>query len=298
MSAQAEHVGFVGLGNMGTPMVKCLLKAGFEVVVRDLRRQAAEECIAAGAQFAETNQELAEACEIIGIAVVNDAQLVKLTCDEGGLLSVAKPGTLLVVHSTVMPETIRLIGEKAAQKNVQLIDAQMSGGDLRAQKGDLAIMVGGPTEQFERCKPYFAAIARCAEHMGDLGAAAATKLAIQMMAFGNWLAAMEAMRVARALDIDEKKLARFAADTTADSWVLQTWGNYDRLLHTHPLAGSEALFRMFDKDLFNSLALGKELGLSLPVTAVGSQVLADAMRERIEYSRETYGKSAPLAKTA
>ena len=100
------------------------------------------------------------------------------------------------------------------------------------------------------------------------------------------------MRLARAAGLDEKTLANFATDTTADSWVAQMWGNYDRLLNTHPLAGTENLFRMFDKDLFNAVAVGKELGVQVPMTAVGSQVLAAAARERIELSKHLYGPDA------
>jgi len=290
MSESKKTVGFVGAGNIGTPMVLSLLRDGFDVVVRDLRREAVSECLNAGARFAETNQALVDACDLIGIAVVNDAQLTKLICDEGGLLQLAKPGTLLIVHSTVLPATIRTLAEKLAAKGIHLLDAQISGGDLRAREGDLAIMVGGSADQLERGMPYFKALSRRTEHMGESGSGAATKIAIQMMTFGNWIAAMESMRLARALGIDEMKLANFATDTTADSWVAQTWGNYDRLLHKHPLAGTEDLFRLFDKDLFNAVAVAREVGVSLPVTAVGSQALAPSAKERIELSRDTYGK--------
>lgn len=281
MTQPSKPVGFVGIGNIGTPMVLSLIRGGFDVVVRDLRREAAKECLEAGAKFAATNQELADACDLIGVAVVNDAQVKSLLCDKGGLLDVVRPGTMLVLHSTILPGTVRAVGEEAAKKGVQLVDAQLSGGDLRARKGDLAFMVGGTAEDFERCKAYLKPMGRRSEHMGALGAGAATKIAIQMMTFGNWVAAMESMRLAGALGLDEKKLADFATDTTADSWVAQTWGNYDRLLREHRLAGSEDLFRLFDKDLFNAVALGRELGVLLPATAVGSQVLASLAKERL-----------------
>lgn len=292
MANKYKTVGFVGAGNIGTPMILSLLRAGFDVIVRDLRREAVSEALEAGARFADSNQMLVDECELIGIAVVNDAQLTRLTTDEGGLFELAKPGTTMVVHSTVLPATIRSLGAKAAEKGIKWVDAQISGGDLRARKGDLAIMVGGAQEDFDYCKPYLDALSRRAEYMGESGSGAGTKIAIQMMTFGNWVAAMESMRLARALGIDEKKLADFATDSTADSWVAQTWGNYDRLLNTHPLAGTEDLFRLFDKDLFNAVALGRELGLSLPVTAVGSQALAPLAKERIELSKDIYGAAA------
>ncbi len=288
MSNNTKTVGFVGAGNIGTPMILSLLRDGFDVLVRDLRREAVSECLEAGARFADSNQMLVDECDLIGIAVVNDAQLTRLTTGDDGLFQLAKPGTTLVVHSTVLPATIRSLGAQAAEKGLRWVDAQISGGDLRAREGDLAIMVGGKPEDFEHCKPYLSALSRRAEYMGESGSGAATKIAIQMMTFGNWIAAMESMRLARALGIDEQKLADFATDTTADSWVAQTWGNYDRLLNTHPLAGTEDLFRLFDKDLFNAVALAREVGVSLPVTAVGSQALAPLAQERIELSRDTY----------
>lgn len=298
MNANKRTVGFVGVGNIGTPMVLSLLREGLDVLVRDLRKEQAAECLKGGARFAETNQQLADECDLIGVAVVNDAQLLRLFRDKGGLLDVARKSTTLVVHSTVLPETIRAIGTETDAKGINLIDAQISGGDLRAREGDLAIMAGGDPALIEANRDYFDALSRRTEHMGERGAGAATKIAIQMMTFGNWMAAMEAMRLARSLGIDEQRLANFATDTTADSWVAQMWGNYDRLLHNHSLAGTDDLYRMFDKDLFNAVLVARSKGVSLPVTAVSSQVLAEAMRERIEYSRPAYGKPAPLAKSA
>ncbi|MEO9340779.1 NAD(P)-dependent oxidoreductase [Mesorhizobium sp. SB112] len=281
MTSQTRKAGFVGIGNIGTPMVLSLLRGGFEVVVRDLRREAAKEVLGAGATFAATNQELADSCDLIGVAVVNDAQTRSLLLGEDGLLAAMKPGQMLVLHSTILPATVKEMGAEAAKKDVQLVDAQLSGGDLRARKGDLAFMVGGTADEFERAKVYLEPMARRSEHMGELGAGAATKIAIQMMTFGNWVAAMESMKLAGALGLDEKKLADFAIATTADSWVAQTWGNYDRLLREHRLNGSEDLFRLFDKDLFNAVALGREIGVLLPATAVGSQVLAPLAKERL-----------------
>jgi 3-hydroxyisobutyrate dehydrogenase-like beta-hydroxyacid dehydrogenase len=274
-------VGFVGLGNIGTPMSLSLLRAGFDVVVRDLREEAAAECMKAGARFAANDTELVEQCQLIGIAVVNDDQLLDLLSGENGLIGLAKPGTTFIVHSTVLPATIAKVSAAAEGQDMTLLDAQISGGDLRAREGDLAIMVGGDADVFARCGDYFEAIGRRAVYMGASGSGAAAKIAIQMMTFGNWIAAMEAMRLARAAGIEERALADLATDATSDSWVAQTWGNYDRLLREHRLFGTEDLFRMFDKDLFNAVALGKELGVQLPLTAVGSQVLAAAAKERL-----------------
>lgn len=281
MTTQKKKVGFVGIGNIGTPMVLSLLRGGFDVVVRDLRRDAAKEVLDAGATFADSNEELAAACDLIGVAVVNDVQTRSLLLGENALLDVLRPGSMIVLHSTILPATVKEMGLEAQKRGIQLVDAQLSGGDLRAREGDLAFMVGGTPEEFERCKVYLEPMARRSEHMGELGAGAATKISIQMMTFGNWVATMESMKLARAQGIDEKKLADFATATTADSWVAQTWGNYDRLLRQHRLNGSEELFRLFDKDLFNAVALGRELGVLLPATAVGSQVLASLAKERL-----------------
>jgi 3-hydroxyisobutyrate dehydrogenase-like beta-hydroxyacid dehydrogenase len=281
MPETIERVGFVGLGNIGTPIALSLLRGGFAVTVRDVRREAAAECIGAGADFASDNAALA-GCSLIGIAVVNDAQLLDLTLTPGtGLIDSVPVGTTLIIHSTVLPKTVITVAEAGAAQGVRVIDAQISGGDLRAREGDLAVMVGGPLEDFERCQGYFDAMGRRAVHMGALGSGAGAKIAVQMMTFGNWIAAMEAMRLARALGIEESALADLATDATSDSWVIRTWGNYDRLMREHRLAGSPDLYRMFDKDLFNAVALGRELDIELPLTAVGSAALAPAVKERM-----------------
>jgi len=294
MSDKKRTVGFVGVGNIGTPMVLSLLRAGIDVLVRDLRKDQAAECLAAGARFAESNEALVAECDVIGIAVVNDKQLTGLFRSEGGLLELARPGTTLIVHSTVLPATIKDLGKDVDAKGLKMIDAQVSGGDLRAREGDLAIMAGGDAADIEANRDYFDALSRRTEHMGPRGSGAGTKIAIQMMTFGNWMAAIECMRLARALGLEEKRLADFANDTTGYSWVSQVWGNYDRLLHTHPLAGTDDLFRMFDKDLFNAVLVARENGVSLPITSLSSQVMEQAMRERIELSADRYAQP-PLA---
>ena len=285
-------VGFVGVGNIGTPMVLSLLRDGLDVVVRDLRKDQAAECLAAGARFAETNEALMAECDTIGVAVVNDAQLDGLFRSKGGLLELASPGTTLIVHSTVLPKTIKSLGEEIDARGLKMIDAQVSGGDLRAREGDLAVMCGGDAADIEANRDYFDAISRRTEHLGPRGSGAGAKIAIQMMTFGNWMAAIECMRLARALGLDEKALADFANDTTGYSWVSQVWGNYDRLLHTHPLAGTTNLYRMFDKDLFNAVLVARDHEVHLPITAVSSQVMEAAMKERIDLSADTYGKKS------
>lgn len=280
MSVEMEKVGFIGLGNIGTPMVLSLLRAGRQVVVRDLRREAAQEVIAAGATFADSFADMTRECDLIGVAVVNDSQVRGLLLGENGLLAAMQPGQLVVLHSTIMPATVLDMAAEAANCGIRLVDAPISGGDQRARQGDLAIMVGGATEDVARCNPYLAQMARCVEHMGDLGSGAGTKLAMQMMSLGNWVIAMECMRLGRALGLDEQRMARVATQTTADSWVVQTWGNYDRVLREHQLSG-EPLYRFFDKDLFNAVALGRELNVTLPSTAAASQALGLLAAERL-----------------
>ncbi|MBF9020032.1 NAD-binding protein [Rhodobacterales bacterium HKCCA1058] len=287
-----KTVGFVGVGNIGTPMVLSLLRAGFDVLVRDLNKDQAKEVINAGARFAGSNEQLTQECDVIGVAVVNDAQLTSLFSSAGGLLESARKGTTLIVHSTVLPKTILALGTETDAKGLKMIDAQVSGGDLRAREGDLAVMCGGDPKDVEANSDYFSAISRRTEHLGPRGSGAGAKIAIQMMTFGNWMAAIECMRLARALGLDEKALADFANDTTGYSWVSQVWGNYDRLLHTHPLAGTEDLYRMFDKDLFNAVLVAREHGVHLPITAVGSQVMEAAMKERIDLSADQYAKKS------
>lgn len=267
---------FVGLGNIGYPMAQSLIRAGHQLLAYDLDRNAVKRIEAEGGRAAESLGAVAAAADIVGICVVTDAQLRQVI---SGLLPGAVAGSLFVIHSTVLPATIEWASGVAQAKGVAVVDAPVSGGDIRAARGELAIMVGGDQNHVESLKHYLESLGT-SHYVGPVGTGAAAKLAIQGMTFVNQLATLEVARFAALHGIDEPTLMSLAQETTGQSFATTNWGHFDRALFTHTLAGTEAMYRFWDKDLMNLCLAGREKGLSMPISAVGQQLIAPSFKER------------------
>lgn len=282
MTMGTGPVGFVGLGNIGQPMALTLLKAGYEVWVYDVRPEAVQPCVAAGARAAATPREIASGCDLVGVAVLSDTQVMDVTVGDDGLLAGSEAGPVIVVHSTVLPATVADLDARAADVGAGLVDAPVSGGDMGARAGTLTVMAGGRPEHLERCRSYFAAIGERVDVVGGVGAGAAAKLALQLMTYCNQLAALESVRLADAYGIEEGALVDLATATTGDSWIIRNWGFFDRLMREHRLAGSDEMYQIYGKDLFDVVVAAREAGVSLPVAGVAAQALAPSFRARYE----------------
>jgi 3-hydroxyisobutyrate dehydrogenase-like beta-hydroxyacid dehydrogenase len=199
-------VGFIGLGNIGKPMAINLAKAGFDLMVYDLRPEPMRELTALGAKAAGSADEIGAHGEIIEVVVVDDAQVEAALLGEGGVFSGAKRGSIIAIHSTVHPRTVRKLAEQAAAKGLTLIDAEVSGGERGAIAKSLCYMVGGDKAAFEKCRPIFATSGANIFHLGDLGAGAITKLAHNLIVYVNMLAASEGMRLAQKAGVDLKSI--------------------------------------------------------------------------------------------
>jgi 3-hydroxyisobutyrate dehydrogenase len=145
-------VGFVGLGNIGRPMVQALLNAGWDVAVLDRVPDRADELADAGASVAKSPTDLAD-CEILVLAVPDDAAVESVLEGPDGWLEQSREGRTVIVHSTVLPETAARLSQVCADRGVGLLDAPVSGGADRAEKGDLTIMIGGDADVVERVRP-------------------------------------------------------------------------------------------------------------------------------------------------
>ena len=263
------RAGFVGLGNIGLPMARRIVAGGFETTVYDLRSEARDALAAGGARAAESCAAVAAAAEVIGVCVRDDADVRAAVAGHDGLLSAARPGTVIAVHSTIPPRTVRELGQLAAARGVALIDAPITGGAGGAEQGTLTYMVGGDPAALERCRPVFASAAARIVHCGPLGAGAATKLCNNLMLYVGFLAAREAAALARsagvALDtmIDVSRsgnvmteamaaVARFGAarEAAPDDPALR-----ERARHFTALA---------EKDLGVALECAADAGLELP----------------------------------
>ena len=266
------RVGFIGLGNMGKHMAINIAKAGFDLMVYDLRPEPMRELTALGAKAARSADEIGAHGEIIEVVVVDDRQVEAALLGEGGALSAAKRDSIIVIHSTVHPRTVRKLAEQAAAKGVTLIDAEVSGGERGAIAKTLCYMVGGDKAAFERCRPIFATSGANIFHLGALGSGAITKLAHNLIVYVNMLAASEGMRLAEKAGVDLKSMEQVVQAGAAQSRVADHWSQQRKLKDTYT-SGPRGLMELMHKDLRLALELGHDLGLSLPGAALTQQLL-------------------------
>lgn len=269
----ATRVGFIGLGNIGKPMAINVAKAGFDLMVYDLREEPLKELAALGATVARSASEVGAHGEIIELVVVDDAQVEAVTLGEGGVLNGAKPGSVIAIHSTVHPKTVKKIAELAKAKGVGVIDAEVSGGERGAQAKTLCYMVGGDKALFEKCHPVFATSGANIFHLGELGAGAAAKLAHNLIVYVTMLAASEGMRLGQKAGLDLQALQEVVHAGAAQSRVADNWLQQRRLRDTYT-TGPQGLMQLIYKDLRLALELGHDLGLSLPGAALTQQLIA------------------------
>jgi len=174
-------LGWIGLGNIGNPMVRNLLKAGFEVAVFNRTKDKETPLIEAGATSANSPQELMENCDVVLTMLSNDAAVKEIFEGKSGLLSKEYPGKIIINMSTVSPETSRYLASICNKHQIGFIDAPVSGSVKPAQEGTLVILVGGSAENYELAKPIFNALGKISIHVGAAGVASSAKLAINYL---------------------------------------------------------------------------------------------------------------------
>jgi 3-hydroxyisobutyrate dehydrogenase len=273
----AYEVGFIGLGDMGGRIARRILDAGFNLTVYDTRESARADLREHGAKAADDGKCLAATCGVIGICVVDDQQLRDVVAQ---LRAELRTGSVLLVHSSVMPGTVTEIAGDLAGRDVTVIDAPVSGSRPAADAGTLTVMAGGDRAVIENLSPLLDAFAANVIHAGPVGAGQALKIANNLMLHMNHLVALEAVRFARSQGIDEATLMDAVNISSGRSWVTETWGLLDSMLTDHPLAGTEAIYPLMSKELWHSVELGRATGTALPLTALGTQVSEGYFRER------------------
>lgn len=270
--ADPAPVGFIGLGNMGAPIARQLLAWPGGLVVCDIRAEATEPFVAEGATAASSADEVARTARLISVTVLDDAQVRDVVDGPQGILRTAAPGTVIAVHSTISDSTAVELAEVCAASGVHLIDAPVSGGAQGAQQGELAVMVGGPREVYDACKPVFTLWAGMPVHAGEVGAGTRMKLARNLLHFISFTATVEASRLAEAAGIDIAKLGRVVRHTDAI-----TGGAGAVMLRdtTAPIAEDDFWHGVFthvrglgEKDLSLALGLAERLDVDLPLGTI------------------------------
>jgi len=253
-----KKIGFIGLGIMGLPMAKNLLAAGYDLTVFDIDERRMESL--SKARKASTSLEVAAASDIIITMLPNSPNVKEAVLGKDGVLEGAQPGAILIDMSSIAPLASKEIAEALKQKNVEMLDAPVSGGEPKAIDGTLAIMVGGSDEVFEKIKPILEVMGGSVTLVGEIGSGNMTKLANQIIVALNIAAVSEAMVLATKSGVDPEKVFRAIRGGLAGSTVLDAKMPF--ILDGNFKPGFR--IELHIKDLANALDTAHTLGSTYP----------------------------------
>ncbi len=267
-----KNLAFVGLGAMGAPMAASLLSAGFDLTVFDVREESAKPLGDLGAARADSPREAAGSAEALVLMVVNAGQAEEALFGGNGAAETLAPGATVVVMSTVGPEPVRRLDARLSERGLRLLDAPVSGGVARAERGDLLIMAGGPRDLFDQLRPVLDAMGSTVVHCGpSAGDGQSVKLVNQLLCGVHIAAAGEALAYAEALGLDPKAVHETIRHGAAGSFMFEDRGR--RMLDREFLPPKSAL-DIFVKDMGLVREAAGEHGFETP--------LADAAHELYE----------------
>ncbi|MBW1700288.1 MAG: 2-hydroxy-3-oxopropionate reductase [Deltaproteobacteria bacterium] len=258
----AETLGFIGLGIMGRPMAKNLMKAGYGLVVLDVNPAPVEELVGMGATAAKTPAEVASQVKKIITMLPDGPDVEKVVTGENGIIEAATSETILIDMSSISPTVTQKVVAALKEKGARALDAPVSGGEPGAIKGELAIMVGGPEDLFNEVKPIFEVLGKSAVLVGDTAAGQTTKLTNQILVGIHIQAMGEAFLLACKAGYDPIRVYEAIKGGLAGSNVL----NAKIPLVTERNFKPGFKMRLHQKDLKNALEAASALGLKLPVT--------------------------------
>lgn len=283
-SSGREPIGFIGLGAMGLPMARCLLKAGYPLTVCPHHNRAPADALAAeGATVVDTPQAVAAASRVV-ITIVPDApQVEEAVLGPEGALAGMEPGTILIDMSTIAPAATKRIGAALAERGLAMLDAPVSGGPARATDGTLTIMVGGDEAAFARCRPIFAAMGRQITHVGPLGSGEMLKAVNQLMISVIMLANAEALTLGLKAGLPLDTMREVIGTASGGNYLLANW--LPKTAFTGSYEGGFALDLLL-KDLRAALAAAEELGVPTLGGALAYQMYRLMQREG--HGREDY----------
>jgi len=269
----AQVIGFIGLGIMGRPMAKNLLKAGYPLVVHNRSRAPVDELVRAGARASTSPREVAAQCEVLVTMLPNSPDVEQVALGKDGIIEGARRGLIYVDMSTISPIVSQKVGKALAASGVTMLDAPVSGGEKGAIDATLSIMVGGDKAVFDAVLPIFKAMGRTITHLGPLGFGGFTKLANQIIVAGNLTALAEALTLAKKAGLDrDRTLTALAGGLAGSKCLEQKRSNYLANAYTPGFK-----IDLHYKDLGLIMESARALGVPLPTTAV-VQELFNALR--------------------
>jgi len=269
------NIGFIGLGIMGKPMARNLMKAGHGLVAYDVVEAPVRELVGAGAAAGSSAKDVASQCDLVITMLPNSPHVKAAVLGRNGVIEGAKPGGIVVDMSSIAPLAAREMAAELAKKGIEMLDAPVSGGEPKAIDGTLAIMVGGKASVFEKVKDVLLKMGASAVHCGDIGAGNVTKLANQVIVALNIAAMSEAFVLAAKAGVDPERVFNAIKGGLAGSTVLNAKapmvleGNYNPGFR----------IELHIKDLQNALDTAHEVGVPIPLT---SQVMEAMQALKVE----------------
>jgi 2-hydroxy-3-oxopropionate reductase len=264
-----ETIGFIGLGVMGDPMARNLLEAEHQLVVHSRSPEPVEALSEAGAEAASSPREVAERADVVIMMLPDSPAVEAVVFGEDGVLAGASEGDLLIDMSTIHPTVSVAVARAAAERGVAALDAPVSGGDVGAQQGALAIMVGGEADAFERARPLFEVLGKTITHVGEAGAGQVVKACNQVVVAVTIAAVSEALVLGSKAGVDPEQILDVLGGGLAANKVMEM--RRSNFLEHDFTPG----FRidLHHKDLGIALESGDEYGVPLPVTGLVQQYM-------------------------
>ncbi|MGQ9508947.1 MAG: 2-hydroxy-3-oxopropionate reductase [Thermodesulfobacteriota bacterium] len=270
-----RKLGFIGLGIMGKPMAKNLLRAGFELTVFSRSKPPVEELVREGASSAQSPKAVAESSEVIITMLPDSPEVEEVVLGERGIIQSAKPNSILIDMSSINPLVSQKIAATARRKGVEMLDAPVSGGEIGAIQGTLAIMVGGEKRVFEECLEIFQTLGKSVVYVGGIGSGGYVKLVNQIIVALNIATLGEAFLLGVKAGIDPKIIYEAIRGGLAGSRVLDS--KAPMIFERNFTPGFK--IKLHHKDLANALSVGKELGIPLPLSSLVQQIFISLIAE-------------------
>jgi 2-hydroxy-3-oxopropionate reductase len=269
MANQKKKIGFIGLGIMGKPMAANLIKAGYQLVVYDLRSEPMDEMEKRGAVKSSSIKQLTEVSEIIITMLPDSPDVKEAVLGKEGVLSAARPGTIIVDMSSIAPLASVEIYKRAKEKGVNVLDAPVSGGEPKAIEGTLSVMVGGDQEIFSQVEDILKVMGSSVVRVGEIGSGNTTKLANQIIVALNIAAMSEAMVLAEKAGVDPEKVFNAIRGGLAGSNVLNA--KMPMVLDGNFKPGFRIGLHI--KDLNNAIGTAHDLGAPVPLTSLVMEIM-------------------------
>jgi 3-hydroxyisobutyrate dehydrogenase len=252
-------LGFIGVGNMGNPMATNLQKAGHALQVHDIKREAAQNLLDAGAAWVNSPKEAATGVDYVFLSLPMPADVERVVLSEDGVLAAMKSGGIIVDMSTNSPTVVRSLAEKTKAKGVTFIDAPVSGGVRGARNATLAIMAGGDKAAYDKCEPLLKAMGSNVFYCGDIGAGNVVKLVNNMLAFIHMMGAAEAVVLGKKAGVDPNVLWQAVKASSGGSFV---WESGTRAILRDKLAPTFTI-DLASKDISLATKLAEEFEVPL-----------------------------------